>query len=155
MIDTITRRAIQHTTHCLVGCGIGEFTGSAIGAGLGWPNLLQTSLAVALAFTFGYSLTFLGGRRMGLPAREAGRTALRTDTISIISMEIIDNSLEWLIPGAMNAVVLSGLFWWSNALSLAIAFALTVPVNRWLMSRSSGGHEHHMHGAMHEQHMHH
>lgn len=83
---------------------------------------------------------------MGQEPKDAARTALRTDTVSITSMEIFDNSIEWLIPGAMNAGVLTGLFWWSNALSLSLAFLLTVPVNRWLMLRSgaSMGHTHHM-----------
>ncbi len=83
-----------------------------------------------------------------MSTRDASMTALRTDTISITSMEIVDNTLEWLIPGAMNAGVITWLFWWSNALSLAVAFGITVPVNRFVMSRSSSGghdHMHHMH----------
>jgi len=137
-----TKHAVQHTLHCLVGCGIGEIVGSAIGAHLNWPNVLQTLLAIVLAFTFGYSLTFRGARKMGQAPREAMQTALTTDTISIISMEIIDNTLEWIIPGAMNAGVLTWLFWWSNALSLLGAFLVTVPVNRTVMLRFGVGHHH-------------
>lgn len=148
-IDTATRQAIQHTLHCLLGCGIGEVLGSAIGAQAGWPNVWQTVLAVVLAFGFGYGLTYRGARRMGKTPAEARLTALQTDTISIISMEIIDNTLEWLIPGAMNAVVLSWLFWWSMAVSLAVAFMLTVPVNRFVMARSGVSHDHHGHGGHH------
>ena len=144
-IDTATKHAIQHTLHCLLGCGIGETLGSAIGAGLHWPNVWQTVLAVVLAFGFGYGLTFRGARRMGLSSAEARRTALRTDTLSITSMEIIDNTLEYLIPGAMNALVSSWLFWWSMAVSLAVAFVFTVPVNRFLMIRYGMGHDHHGH----------
>jgi len=125
-----------------VGCGIGETLGSAIGAGLKWPNVWQTVLAVVLAFAFGYGLTFRGARKMGESGSEARRTALRTDTISITSMEIIDNTLEWMIPGAMNALVASWLFWWSMAVSLAVAFIITVPVNRFIMVRYGIGHSH-------------
>ncbi len=142
-VDLATKQAIQHTLHCLVGCGIGEVLGSAIGASLKWPNIAQTALAIVLAFLFGYGLTFRGARRMGLSPAAARGTALRTDTISIISMEIIDNTLEWIIPGALNAVVVSWLFWWSMALSLAVAFMITVPVNRFLMLRFGIGHNHH------------
>ena len=142
MIDVTTKQAIRHTLHCLTGCSIGEVLGSAIGAHLAWPNILQTFLAIILAFCFGYGLTFRGARRMGQSSQEAARTALRTDTISITSMEIIDNTLEWLIPGAMNAVVASWLFWWSMAVSLAVAFIVTVPVNRFFIARGGG---HHMH----------
>jgi hypothetical protein len=140
--DTTTNHAVEHTLHCLLGCGIGEVLGSAIGAQFGWPNALQTLLAVVLAFSFGYGLTYIGARRMGMSNSEARKTALRTDTISIISMEIIDNTLEYLIPGAMNAGVAMWLFWWSEAVSLAIAFAVTVPVNRFMMIRFGIGHEH-------------
>lgn len=139
-MDETTKHAVQHTLHCLTGCGIGEVLGSAIGAQAGWPNVWQTVLAVVLAFVFGYGLTFRGARKMGQTSHEAARAALSTDTISIISMEIIDNVLEWLIPGAMNAVVKSWLFWWSWALSLLIAFIVTVPVNRFVIVRSGSHH---------------
>jgi hypothetical protein len=122
----------------LTGCGIGEILGSIIGAALVWPNVGQTALAVALAFGFGYGLTFRGAKKGGQTAKQAVKTALAVDTISIISMEIIDNLIEYLVPGAMNAVVASAIFWWSLALSLAIAFLLTVPVNRFMMSRGIG-----------------
>lgn len=141
-MDEMTKHAVQHTLHCLTGCGIGEVLGSAIGAQAGWPNVWQTVLAVVLAFAFGYGLTFRGARKMGQTPREATRAALTTDTISIISMEIIDNVLEWVIPGAMNARVGQWLFWWSLALSLLVAFLFTVPVNRFVMARSGA---HHMH----------
>jgi hypothetical protein len=138
----MTKHAVQHTLHCLTGCGIGEVLGSAIGAELNWPNVWQTVLAVVLAFAFGYGLTFRGARKMGKTPHEAMQAALTTDTISIISMEIIDNLLEWVIPGAMNARVEQWLFWWSLALSLAVAFVVTVPVNRFVMSRSGSPHMH-------------
>jgi len=137
------QHAVRHTLHCLLGCGIGETLGSAIGASLHWPNIWQTTLAVVLAFAFGYGLTFWSGRRMGMSPQAARSTALRTDTISIISMEIIDNTLEYLIPGAMSALVASWLFWWSMGLSLAVAFAVTVPVNYWLAKRFGMQHSHH------------
>lgn len=138
--DSLTRQAITHTRHCLTGCGIGEVTGMAIAQN--WNNVIQTALAVVLAFAFGYSLTFWGARRK-MTARDAIKLALAVDTVSIISMEIIDNVSEWLIPGAINARLSNFLFWWSLALSLAIAFVLTVPVNRFVMSRGIGGHHHH------------
>lgn len=139
MFDDLTKQAITHTGHCLTGCGIGEITGMAIGQN--WSNLWQTVLAVVLAFTFGYSLTFWGARKK-MSVKDALKLALAVDTISIISMEIIDNVSEWLIPGAINARLHDFLFWWSLALSLAIAFVITVPVNRFVMSRGTG-HSHH------------
>lgn len=139
MFDDLTKQAVTHTGHCLTGCGIGEITGMAIGQN--WSNLWQTVLAIILAFTFGYSLTFWGARKK-MSVKDAIKLALAVDTISIISMEIIDNVSEWLIPGAINAKLHEFLFWWSLALSLAIAFVITVPVNRLVMSRGIG-HSHH------------
>lgn len=141
-MDDLTKNAIKHTLHCLTGCGIGEVLGSIIGAQAGWPNAWQTVLAVALAFAFGYGLTYRGALHMGSAPRAAFRTALSVDTISIISMEIIDNLLEYLIPGAMNTTVVHWLFWWSLGLSLIVAFLFTVPVNRFVMSRTDSGHHH-------------
>lgn len=137
-LDTLTRQAITHTRHCLTGCGIGEIAGMAFGQN--WSNVAQTFLAVLLAFIIGYSLTFWGAIKT-MTVQEAIKLALAVDTVSIISMEIIDNVSEWLIPGAINARLHNILFWWSLALSLLIAFIITVPVNRFMMSRG-GSHQH-------------
>lgn len=136
-LDHLTKQAIIHTRHCLTGCGIGEVLGMALGQN--FSNAAQTALAVILAFIIGYGLTFRGA--MGkMSAKDAVKLALAVDTVSIISMEIIDNVSEWLIPGAINARLHNILFWWSLALSLAIAFVITVPVNRFVMSRGIGHH---------------
>lgn len=134
--DDLTRNAITHTRHCLTGCGIGEILGMALGQN--WNNVAQTILAVVLAFVIGYGLTFYGAKRNDMTTADALKLALAVDTISIVSMEIIDNVSEWLIPGAINAKLDQFLFWWSLALSLAIAFIVTVPVNRFVMSRGIG-----------------
>ena len=138
-IDSLTNQAITHTRHCLTGCAIGEVLGMAIGQN--WNNILQTALGIVLAFIFGYLLTFSGARRKGVEPKNAVKLALAVDTISITSMVIIDNTLEWLIPGAINAHLHNILFWWSEAVALGIAFLLTVPVNRLVIAR--GGHDHH------------
>jgi putative flippase GtrA len=140
MFDSLTRQAITHTRHCLTGCGIGEVLGMAVGQNL--SNIAQTALAVILAFIICYGLTFRGAISK-MSAKDALKLALVVDTVSIISMEIIDNVSEWLIPGAINARLHNILFWWSLALSLAIAFVLTVPVNRYVMSRGVGHSGHH------------
>jgi len=139
-VDNLTRQAITHTRHCLTGCGIGEVLGMALGQNL--SNAVQTALAVILAFVIGYGLTFRGAISE-MSAKDAVKLALAVDTISIISMEIIDNVSEWLIPGAINARLHNILFWWSLALFLAIAFVITVPVNRLVMSKGVGHGHHH------------
>jgi hypothetical protein len=128
----------QATLHCLTGCAIGEILGMVIGTGLGLHNGATVAISVALAFVFGYALTMRGVLRAGLPLRQALTVALAADTISIAVMEIIDNTVMVLVPGAMDAGITSVLFWLALGGSLALAFVLTTPVNRWLMSRGKG-----------------
>ena len=141
-IDDLTRHAIRHTYHCLIGCGIGEILGMLIASALGWQRLGRISLAVILAFAFGYALTFRGVRKQTRTAREAVRITAATDTVSIASMEIVDNFIEFLIPNALLVTASSFRFWWGLALSLSIAFVITVPVNRLMMGRSGHVHMH-------------
>jgi hypothetical protein len=142
-IDSLTKHAINHTLHCLLGCSIGEILGMVIGEVAKIGNSLQTTLSVILAFFFGYLLTSRSLMKAGSTKKEALRGALATDTVSITSMEIVDNSFIWIIPGAIHAGLSSSLFWWSLALSLLIAFVITVPVNRVMISRGIGhNHDH-------------
>jgi hypothetical protein len=140
--------AVSATLHCLTGCAIGEVLGMIIGTSLGWHGAATIVLAIALAFVFGYALTMRGVMRSGVPFRQAVKIALAADTISIAVMEIVDNALMLAIPGAMEAGVGDLRFWVSLAVALAVAFVLTVPVNRWLISRGKGHavvHAHHGH----------
>jgi hypothetical protein len=130
--------ARQATLHCLTGCAIGEVAGMVIGTTAGLSNAVTVVLSIALAFVFGYALTMRGVLRAGLPFRQAVRVALAADTVSIVVMEIVDNAVVLLVPGAMDAGIGSALFWGSLAGSLVIAFLVTVPVNRALMSRGKG-----------------
>ena len=146
---TLNRMAFSATVHCLTGCAIGEVLGLAIATALGWHDLPSIALAIVLAFAFGYGLTMQPLLASGLPFRTAARTALAADTTSIVTMEIVDNAIILLIPGAMAAGLLDPLFWGSLIASLAIAFVVTLPVNRWLIARGRGHAV--VHGA-HDQH---
>ena len=142
------RIAIQATLHCLTGCAIGEILGMVIATALGLPNVPSIALAIVLAFTFGYALTLGPVLHAGIPMKRALRLAFASDTLSITTMEIVDNAFILLIPGAMAAGLADGLFWWSLLISLAIAFVVTLPVNRWLIARGRG------HAVVHELHAH-
>ena len=134
------------TLHCLTGCAIGEVLGMAIGIGLGWGNLETIGLAVALAFLFGYALTIRPLLAAGMDFRKAARLALAADTASIVVMEIVDNVIMLVIPGAMDAGLDSLLFWGSLAFALAVAAVAAFPVNRWLIGRGKAHaviHAHH------------
>jgi hypothetical protein len=134
------------TLHCLTGCAIGEVLGMVIGTALGWGIFETIALAVVLAFFFGYALTMRPLLTSGMPLRQAARLALAADTASITIMEIVDNAIMLVIPGAMDAPLDSLLFWGSLTIALAVAAVAAFPVNRWLIARGRGHavvHAHH------------
>ena len=138
--------ALSATLHCLTGCAIGEVAGVVIGTALGWSNGATIVLAIVLAFLFGYSLTMLPLLRAGLALATVLPLALASDTISIAVMELVDNAIILLIPGAMDAGLGDLLFWGSLVVALLIAGAVAFPVNRWLIDRGKGHavvHQHH------------
>ncbi len=145
---SLNRLAASATTHCLVGCGIGEVLGLVIGTALGWSTVSTIALAVGLAFLFGYSLTSIPLLRSGLALSAVVPIALAADTISITIMEIVDNGIILAVPGAMDAGLSSALFWGSLAFALGVAWLVVFPINRWLIARGHGHavvHAHHGH----------
>jgi hypothetical protein len=136
--------ALSATLHCLTGCAIGEVLGVMIGTALGWSNLPTIVLAIVLAFFFGYTLTSLPLLRARLALSTVISVALASDTLSIATMEIVDNAIILLIPGAMEAGLSEAMFWASLAVALVIAGGAAYPVNRWLLARGKG------HAAVHE-----
>ena len=135
---SLNRLSFSATLHCLTGCAIGEVLGLVIGTALAWGNVATITLAVALAFFFGYSLTMLPLLRSGLALGAAIPLALAADTLSITVMEIVDNAVVLVVPGAMEAGFASPLFWGSLAFALAVAFVAAFPVNRYLLARGRG-----------------
>ena len=145
---SLNRVALSATAHCLTGCAIGEVLGVMIGTALGWGNLETIVLAIALAFLFGYSLTMLPLLRAGLAFAAAVPLALASDTLSIAVMELVDNAILLVVPGAMEAGLDTLLFWASLAFALLIAGMAAYPVNRYLIARGRG------HAVVHAYHGH-
>jgi uncharacterized protein DUF4396 len=143
-----TSLAVQATLHCLTGCAVGEVLGMILATALGWGNAASIVVSIALAFCFGYALTLRSVLRAGVDLRRGLSLAFASDTLSITTMEIVDNAFIVLVPGALAAGLTDALFWWSLAVSLAIAFLAAVPVNRWLIARGRG------HAVVHELHGH-
>ncbi|MGW7369591.1 DUF4396 domain-containing protein [Streptomyces sp. NPDC054841] len=138
--------AARATLHCLTGCAIGEVLGMIIGTALGWGNAPTMVLAIALAFFFGYALTLSAVVRAGLSLKAAVGVALAADTLSIVVMELVDNGVLLLVPGAMDAHLSDGLFWGALALAFLVAFLVTTPVNKWMIGRGKG------HAVVHQYH---
>ena len=144
--STLTQRAVQATLHCLTGCAVGEILGMVIATALGWGAAASIAISVFLAFVFGYALTLRSLLRSGVEPRRAMSLSVASDTISIATMEIVDNVFIILVPGALAAGLTDSLFWWSLLISLAVAIAAAVPVNRWLIARGRG------HAVVHDLH---
>lgn len=140
----LTGVAISATLHCLTGCAIGEVAGVAIGTALGFSNFETIALVVGLAFLFGYGLTSLPLLRAGVALSAVIPIALASDTLSIATMEVVDNAIILLVPGAMEAGLSDLMFWGSLAFALVIAGVFALPVNRYLIARGRG------HAVVHE-----
>lgn len=140
--------ALRATIHCLSGCAVGEMLGMVIGTALALSNGVTIALAVALAFAFGYTFTLVPLIRSGMSLGMAAKVALAADTASIALMELVDNGMMLVIPGAMEAGLASPLFWGALAVSLLLAAAAAYPLNRWLISRGKG------HALVHASHGH-
>jgi hypothetical protein len=146
---SLNRLAASATLHCLTGCSIGEVLGMVVGTSQGWSNARTVVVSVVLAFLFGYALTMRPLLGAGMGFRGAARLALAADTLSIGVMEIVDNAVMLMVPGAMDAPLDSARFWVSLAASLVLAGLAAYPVNRWLIARGRG------HAVVHAHHHHH
>lgn len=135
---SLNRLALSATLHCLAGCGTGEVLGLVIGTSLGWGTVPTIALAVGLAYFFGYAFTMVPLRRSGMAWGKVFKLAFAADTVSITVMEIIDNAIMLVIPGAMHAGPGSLLFWGAMAVALIVAAIVVYPVNRWMIARGRG-----------------
>ena len=144
--DALNRLAFRATIHCLTGCSVGEVLGMIIGSALHWRNAGTIAISIALAFAFGYAFTMVPLSRAGLSLAAATRLALAADTLSITVMEIVDNAIMLVVPGAMDAGLSDLLFWGTLVVALILAGVAAYPVNKWLIRRGEGHalvHQHH------------
>ena len=144
--SNVDRMAVSATLHCLTGCAIGEVSGLVIGTAAGLSNPVTIAISVSLAFFFGYTLSTLPLLRSGLALGTALSVVLAADTLSIAVMEVTDNAVMALIPGAMDAGLVNVVFWLGMIVALTTAFFAAYPVNRYLLRRGKG------HALTHEYH---
>ncbi|HKY71985.1 MAG TPA: DUF4396 domain-containing protein [Nitrospira sp.] len=143
---SLNQTAFMATVHCLTGCTIGEVLGMVLGTAFGWSNWPTVALAVVLAFFFGYAMTLVPLRRAGMAWGTALGLAFASDTLSMATMELVDNAIILVIPGAMDAGLTDPLFWGSLVVAMIVAGVAAFPVNRWLIGQGKGHalvHAHH------------
>lgn len=136
--DNVNAMAVSATLHCLTGCAIGEVLGLIIGTALGLSTGATILLAVSLAFLFGFMLSTLPLVKAGIGFTVALTTVFAADTLSIATMEIVDNLVMALIPGAMDAGLVNPIFWVGMPIALTAAFFAALPVNKYLLKRNKG-----------------
>ncbi len=141
--------ALSATLHCLTGCAIGELLGMIIGVSLGLTALTTITLSISLAFVFGYLLSMIPLLKNGIALKRALKLVLIADTLSIASMEIAENLIMLVIPGAMDSGLANPLFWASMTVAFLVGFAVAYPVNKMLLNRGKG------HAITHEATVHH
>jgi hypothetical protein len=147
-MGSVNRMAASATLHCLTGCAIGEVAGLIIGTAAGLSNGVTIVISIALAFVFGFSLSSLPLLKAGLTVGAALSVVVAADTLSIATMEVVDNLVMAVIPGAMNAGLVNVVFWVGMMISLTVAFFAAYPVNRYLLQRGKGhALTHDYHGA--------
>ena len=143
VLDDLTRMAIRHTLHCLFGCSVGEILGMTVTTLLGWAVVAKVIFSIPLAFFFGFLFASWSIVKSGTSWGEAIKAAIGTETASIFSMETVDSAFLLLIPGAMNAYIGDPIYWYKLVAALLVAFIITVPVNRYLISRNPHKYHHH------------
>lgn len=130
--------AANATLHCLTGCAIGEIAGLMIGTAMGLSTGATIALAVGLAFLFGYALSTVPLMEAGLGFGAALSVVFAADTLSIAVMELVDNLVMALIPGAMDDGLVNPVFWVGMMIALTVAFIAAFPVNRYLIDKGKG-----------------
>ena len=104
-----------------------------VATAFGWGAMASVITAVVLVFLVGYSFTLIPLVRSGMALVAALPLALMADTVSIIVMELVDNAIMLVVPGAMSTSLLEPIFWGSLVASIALAFG-GVSVNRWFIA---------------------
>ncbi len=132
--------AFQATTHCLLGCGLGDIVGVIIGTVIGMSYYTNVAFGAILGVVFGFSLGIFPLLKAGMHFNHAFKTILTTEFFSILAMETAEISTELIFPG-MKTMGLSHLNYWLGLISaLFIGFIAAYPVNLFLVKK---GIQHH------------
>ena len=132
------KMAALATLHCLLGCAVGEMIGVTIGTHMGFAPHETVMLAFVLSFVSGYTVSTWPLLRAGMKFRPAIRLVFTADTVSILTMTIVDNLIMLSVPGAMDKDLTHPIYWVSRIVALVAAFVVAWPVNIYLLKRGKG-----------------
>ena len=124
------QRSAKNTLWCLLGCSIGDF-GTILFFQLNaisWPTLIIMVLAIINGLITSIALeTIILFRQMNI--KQAFQTAIGMSFISMISMEVSMNAVDWIIVGGAEIV------WWIIPFMLIVGFLTPWPYNYWRLKK--------------------
>ena len=124
------QRSAKNTLWCLLGCSIGDF-GTILFFQLSvisWPTLNIMVLAIINGLITSIALeTIILFRQMSI--QQAFQTAIGMSFISMISMEVSMNAVDWIVVGGAEIV------WWVVPLMLIVGFLTPWPYNYWRLKK--------------------
>ncbi len=124
------RRSAKNTAWCLLGCSIGDF-GTILYfqlTGIPWPTLYIMILAIINGIITSIILeTVVLSRQMIIS--KAFKTAIGMSLISMMSMEIAMNAVDWIIMGGAKLV------WWIIPIMLLAGFLTPWPYNYYRLKK--------------------
>ena len=124
------QRSAKNTLWCLLGCSIGDF-GTILFfqlSAISWPTLIIMVLAIINGLITSIALeTIILFRQMNI--KQAFQTAIGMSFISMISMEVSMNAVDWIIVGGAEIV------WWVIPFMLIVGFLTPWPYNYWRLKK--------------------
>ncbi|PSN70499.1 hypothetical protein BS50DRAFT_599067 [Corynespora cassiicola Philippines] len=132
------KRASINTLRCLVGCTVGDFSAmwylQAHYSGLGVETIMLISMASGITSSLLLETALLRLGRDRLPLMIAARTAAGMSMISMITMELAENLVDYHLTG--GAIQLdSPAFWGAALLSVSAGFLAPLPYNYLRLKR--------------------
>ena len=124
------RRSAKNTSWCLLGCSIGDF-GTILFfqlTGIPWSTLSIMILAIINGIITSIILeTIVLSRQMIIS--KAFKTAIGMSLISMFSMEVAMNTVDWIIMGGAK------LTWWVIPIMLIAGFLTPWPYNYYRLKK--------------------
>ena len=127
--------AISATLHCLLGCGIGEVVGMIVSTAMNISMMNATILSIILGFIAGLTLGVLPLIKAKFSYKNALKTVVIAEGLSIAVMEGFEVLTQWAIPGVMNAQLSDLIFWIGMLASLVVGFIAALPVNLMMIKK--------------------
>jgi len=123
------RQSANNTKWCLIGCAIGDFGTIALLQDSGWPTIYIFGLAMINGIIASIFLETYMLMRQSFDFASAIKTALGMSLISMISMELAMNLVDYLLTGGAIFKL------WVLPIALFFGFITPWPFNYWRLKK--------------------